>query len=144
MKSLNDKKMPSGRHKGELVTRVPVNYLMRTFNTKGRNWRIAGEELKRRGEPLPDIEISPHAINRASTNCGRVFRSTHRQGEGIHSWLGRIASEALKHGRKMDDKVTYKGMKFCFTCDTKWPVLKTVMLDEKVPTVIKCLKASDE
>lgn len=122
--------MPSGRHAGTPITRVPVNYLTWMVGAHHSLAEVARAELKRRGTTLPTIDISHHAIDRASLQCRRTWHETKNPDEGIASWLHRMAAEALK--TKPDDKGRrmYAGMKFAFEMDGEWPVLKTVMLDK--------------
>jgi len=119
-----------GKHKGERWTRVPVSYLLWLSNTPGidnRNKQIAEAELARRGTTKPDMDISGHAIDRASLECRAIWHETKlSEKEGLHSWLVRMASAALK--TKADDKGRHhhQGMWFAFEQDGCWPVLKTV------------------
>ena len=117
-----------GRHKGVPYTQVPVSYLKWMVNADARESDIAKAELDRRGTVTPEIEISGHAIDRASLSCRKIWHETRDGGEGLHAWLVRVAQEALKDGRK-DDKGRYHfiNMKFVFVEDGIWPVLKTVM-----------------
>lgn len=130
-----------GKYKGERWTRVPVQWLRWCANqmtdpVKG----LAIMELKRRGSN-PDhtnIEISAHSIDRASLNLYEYFIETANSGEGIHSWLARIAREAydandLPHfdesstdSRSQDVEVRHKGIKFVFMLGRFYPVLKTI------------------
>ena len=123
-----------GKYKGTLYTRVPVGYLRWMVNNKVREYEIAAAELKRRGAVLPDIEVSGHAIDRASQQLIGAWTRTRHLDEGLHAWLVRMAVDALREGKKKGDKYHYNGMKFAFEQDTEWPVLKTVMRDGREPT----------
>jgi hypothetical protein len=89
---------------------------------------IAAAELKRRGTVTPDIDISGHAIDRASLNCWEIWQETRQEGEGLHAWLVRMAMEAIEKGEQ-DDKgrYIYNRIKFVIEEDGVWPVLKTVL-----------------
>lgn len=117
-----------GRHKGVPYTRVPVSYLTWMVGNNHSKADIAAAELKRRGTTTPDLDVSGHAIDRASLSCRRTWHETKRQDEGLHSWLCRVAREALE-AKDVDDKGRYRhlGMRFAFEFEGKWPVLKTVM-----------------
>lgn len=126
-----------GKHRGLAWTRVPVSYLKWLVNTpKSRGQsslaaRVAQAELDRRGISLtqPEIEISAHAIDRASLNCRHIWHQTAlSKQEGLHAWLWRIASEALVDAA--DEKPTeifIHGLKLCFEYGELYPILKTVM-----------------
>lgn len=126
-----------GKHRGELWTRVPVSYLNWLVNARGSDWSgakaIAQAELKRRGSTTPTIEVSGHAIDRASLNCRKIWHQTARdENEGIHAWLCRLGAEALAAGPHEPDEdmaivVKHMGLKFVFHMGELWPTLKTVM-----------------
>lgn len=121
-----------GKHKGELWTRLPVSYLRWLVNQQppefGTDSRpIARAELERRGSVLPTIEVSGHAIDRASLNCRAIWHGTREKDEGLHAWLCRLGAEALKVGAEENGKHRYAGLFFAFEQDGIWPVLKTVM-----------------
>lgn len=135
--------MPNGRHKGELLTRVPVQYLKWMVCARHTMANLAAAELERRGTVTPDLDISGHAIDRASLRCRVIWHKTRGKEEGLHAWLCRVAMEAWKSGpgsalsaSDLEDskghKVHHMGMIFCFEVSGIWPVLKTVMRDEKV------------
>ena len=117
-----------GRHKGTPYTQVPVSYLKWMVRCNHRHQEIAVAELKRRGTVTPDIDISGHAIDRASLNCWQIWQETHQENEGLHAWLVRMATEAIEQG-KQDSKgrYIYYGIKFVIEKDGVWPVLKTVV-----------------
>lgn len=117
-----------GKHNGTPYTRLPVSYLFWMVNCNHSRKEIAQAELDRRGTVLPDVDVSGHAIDRASLNCRKTWHETKQEGEGIYSWLCRVSKEALDNA-DVDDKGRYHhlGMKFAFGEDTTYPVLKTVM-----------------
>jgi hypothetical protein len=87
----------------------------------------ARAELDRRGTFLPVMEVSNHAIDRASTSCLELWIQT-RDGpkEGIASWLHRRALEAIKEPKDKKGRRKYGGMVWAFEAGSDWPVLKTV------------------
>lgn len=117
-----------GKHKGELYTRLPVNYLIWMVNSNHSRINIAEAELKRRGTVVPNLSISGHAIDRASLNCRKVWHETKNENEGLHAWLIRISHEALTD-KIIDKSGKYKwnNLKLVFEFEGKWPVLKTVI-----------------
>ena len=132
MTALNGIRMNVGRHKGELFTRIPLSYLKWMVNTHHTESRHAEMELKRRGTTTPLLDISGHAIDRASQRHLKIWRATRKENEGLHSWLMRMSTEALQQGQKEpNDRYRYMGMTFVFQLDTEWPVLVTVMPDNK-------------
>lgn len=139
-----------GKHKGELWTRVPVSYLKWLVNTPStfplsprmQNAAapavdIAKAELERRGTFTPTVEVSGHAIDRASLSCRKTWHQTAKDDqEGLHAWLCRVAAEALatqpseRAALAESAKIPYLGMLFAFEFGECWPVLKTVMQDK--------------
>lgn len=118
-----------GKHRGELWTRLPVSYLKWIVNVSARNADIAEAELKRRGTHTPDLDVSGHAIDRASLACAEIWRETRAEDEGLHAWLCRVAQEALDKGVvDHKDRHLHLGIAFAFDMEVAWPVLKTVML----------------
>lgn len=123
-----------GKHKGELWTRVPADYLRWLVNqpiTEGQfshNHDMAQAELDRRGTKVShDVDVSPHAIDKASLRLRRTWHETaFNDQEGIYTWLSRIATEANKKFPG-EEKVKYKGIRFVFKLGLQFPVLKTVM-----------------
>ena len=95
----------------------------------------AESELKRRGTTLShEIEISGHAIDRASLSCRKTWHETGNKGEGIYSWLHRVANEAIKTVDKSAIKKDYRlkvknynRMIFIFKFGKVYPTLLTVM-----------------
>lgn len=117
-----------GKFTGELYTRIPVSYLKWMVNVDSLESDVAQAELDRRGTVTPTLEVSGHAIDRASLSCRKIWHESRGEDEGLYAWLIRMAQEALKEGDK-DDKGRHlhNGMKFAFEEDGVWPVLKTVM-----------------
>jgi hypothetical protein len=62
-----------GKHKGERWTRVPISYLKWLVNVGSQYAEIAQAELDRRGTRLThDINLTGHAIDRASLRCWQI------------------------------------------------------------------------
>lgn len=123
--------MPSGRHRGELITRVPVSYLKWMVRDRHAQAAFAQAELDRRGIDLdrPEIEISGHAIDSASLRIRKQWHEQRGPDEGLHSWLLRVGAEAIAQGQPREGKIAHRGILWVFGDDGEWPVLKTVMRD---------------
>ena len=123
-----------GKHAGTLYTQMPVSYLKWMVCVRHQKADIAAAELKRRGTITPHLDVSGHAIDRASLSCRKQWHKSAMKDEGIHAWLCRMAQGALDHGRpdeKHENRYLYSGMFFCFEMDGVWPVLKTVIPAKK-------------
>ena len=123
-----------GKHAGERYTRLPVSYLRWMVRSDHTHKEIARAELARRGTVVPDMDVSGHAIDRASLHCLQIWRKTRRDSaEGLHAWLVRMAEEAYKNlercGKPHQAKIRYTGMTFVFQRDCCLPTLKTVYRD---------------
>jgi hypothetical protein len=133
-------KVDFGRHRDMLYTRVPVSYLKWMVQSNHTHKDIAEAELARRGTVTSTLDISGHAIDRASLRCHDIWmrdaKKSDKDGvtleEGLHAWLVRICTEALV-GKTIADypecndcEIIYKGMKLVFQRGA-WPVLKTIM-----------------
>ena len=116
-----------GKHSGTRIVNVPVGYLRWMVNNRAPHADVAKMELDRRGSVLPTIDVSGHAIDRASLLCRKTWHQTSNKGEGLHAWLVRVATEALEQGTEVNGKVRYLGLKFAFKRDGEWPVLLTVL-----------------
>ena len=116
-----------GRHKHTPYTRLPVSYLTWMVNNRTKECEYARAELKRRGTVMPTMDISGHAVDRASQKLMGAWTRTRLPDEGIHAWLIRMATEAREQGRKHGEKIVYRGIQFAFEEGLQWPVLKTVM-----------------
>lgn len=141
-----------GKHKDELLTRVPLSYLKWMINeldvskVNGENvsWKeLARSEFQRRGDTMPKVEISGHAIDRASLRVWDLWmhqefkkkglwkddlsEADQFEEEGFYSWLSRMTLEALDKGSFKNGKYYYRGMKFAIEKGDEFPVLKTVM-----------------
>ena len=116
-----------GRHAGELYTRIPISYLRWMVNNGHSKASIAQAELDRRGTTVPTLEISGHAIDRASQKLLTVWQESREGDEGLHSWLHRNAEIALSAGDYDGDNRIYGKIKWCFSFGESWPTLVTVM-----------------
>lgn len=117
-----------GRHKGTLYTRLPISYLKWMVQVNHDRKDIAEAELDRRGTTTPTLEISFHAIDRASTRKLKIWEKTRKNGEGIASWLIRVAEEAYeKKSLNKRRQYKYMGMRFVFSEGGEWPTLVTIM-----------------
>lgn len=115
-----------GKHAGDLITRVPIGYLRWMVNISHQYSDIAEAEIKRRGTELPDIEVSAHAVDRASLRLLNAWRGTRYKKEGIHSWLARMADRSLDNAPFRANCHQHMGIVFVFAYSGKWPVLKSV------------------
>lgn len=122
-----------GKHKGELWTRIPISYLKWVANEcDGDRRAIAVAEMSRRGVTIDSaVEISGHAIDRASQRCRHIWHQNKIGDEGLHAWLTRIANEAAKTG---DESVCHGGLELRFSFGAYYPVLKTVMPHKPIAT----------
>jgi hypothetical protein len=122
-------RMKVGRHKDELMTRVPVSYLKWLANTPTHaEHELAKAELARRGTVTPTLEVSGHAIDNASLRLRKTWHETATSpNEGLHAWLCRMAGGALESEPSQSNTIVFRGIKFVFERDGIWPVLKTVM-----------------
>ncbi len=116
-----------GKHKGTLFTRLPVSYLRWMINKKTPQVDIAKAEFERRGDTMPKVELSGHAIDNASLRVWKIWHETRGKDEGLYSWLQRMTLEAIAQGAPVGDRIHYKGMKFCIADGEEFPTLKTIM-----------------
>lgn len=117
-----------GKHKGELITRLPASYLRWMVNENADMSEYAKAEIERRGHKLPEIELSGHAIDNASLRVRNIWHETSKSGEGLYSWLMRVTLEAIEQGQRLESgKIKYLGMKFVVVEGEEFPVLKTIM-----------------
>ncbi len=120
-------RMVNGKHAGERITRVPQSYLRWMVRAQHEMAEAALAELERRGAHVPALEVTGHAIDRASTRCLKQWKRSRKPDEGLHAWLSRITLEAIqKHGRSRG-VLRHEGMKLVLVEDGAYPVLTTVM-----------------
>lgn len=126
----HNKKINFGKYKGKRWTRVPINYLRWLINEQTSHADIAEAEIKRRGSSLvgdKSVEITGHAIDRASLRLYEEWKKTSLKNEGIHSWLERISVEAYNFGYTDSEAIIYKNIIFVFKKGILYPTLTTVM-----------------
>ena len=105
-------RMEFGKHKGELITRVPLQYIRWLCNTPTMQSDLARAELARRGGKMPEVEISGHALDNASLRVWGTWKETRGHQEGLYSWLCRMTLEAIERGHPLEGgSFRYKGMK---------------------------------
>lgn len=123
-------KMTFGKHKGTLITRIPLGYLRWMVNENAPMADMAKAELERRGNTdFPKVEVSGHAIDRASLRVQKVWRKTMLDDEGLHAWLQRMTLEALERGTQIKkEKYKYQNMSLVIFKGEEYPVLKSVMM----------------
>lgn len=129
--------MPSGKYEGTPISGVPPGYLRRLVNARGKLAAIAKAELARRGMETYSLEITAHAVDRASLRFGAQWAQHSTAGEGLHAWLGRMAEEALDKipadKRAGNATVNHWGMIFAFDLRFTIPVLTSVWLSKEEP-----------
>lgn len=120
-------RIETGKHAGELYTRLPVSYLRWMVSVHHGSAALAQAELDRRGTQNPTMDISGHALDRLSVHALHVYQADSTHGEGIHSWLLRVATEAF-HGKPIEPgRYAWGPLILCIDETTAWPVVKTVL-----------------
>ena len=107
------------------------------------SWKdLAKLELERRGDTLPQVEISGHAIDKASLRVWKHWREQNEHARrfakgagnkdwkplGFYSWLSAVTLTALEKGEFKNDKYHYLGMKLVIEEGNEYPLLKTIMI----------------
>ena len=120
-----------GKHKGERWTRIPIGYLkwlLNELDPEDDRAKKAMEEIARRGTNQDiNVELSGHAIDRASLRLRKIWHETRNDDEGIYSWLLKITNEALEANRNKEERFIHKGVKFIFSFGNYYPTLKSIM-----------------
>jgi len=116
-----------GRHKGELYTRMPINYLKWMINANHGKADIAKAELERRGTTTPELDITGHAIDRASIKLLQIWLDQTSKKIGFHSWLHDQAKKAIDKPKNKKGNHIWLSHQWCFDMDGEWPVLKTII-----------------
>ena len=120
-------RLTNGKHKGEQITRVPASYLLWMVRVVHQHSGEAQAEIDRRGTVVPKMEVSGHAIDRASQRILVHWKESRIEEEGLHAWLSRLSWDAFQHGKRQgEDRRIHKGITFVFEFDGTWPVLKSV------------------
>jgi hypothetical protein len=122
---MHNLKVHFGKYSGELWTRIPLSYLRWCVN-ENVHAEYAKAELERRGSSqMPKIELSNHAIDRASQRfIDRWIQETEKK-IGLHTWLHDLALEAYESD-KYNVEIKYKKMTFKFSEGCEYPTLLTV------------------
>ncbi len=118
-----------GKHKGKLLTRVPLQYIKWMMNSDVPQRALAKAEFKRRGDTMPIVELSGHAVDNASLRVRKIWHETAiNKDEGLYSWLQRMTLQALEQGVQLESgKIKYLGMKFVIEQGEEFPVLVSIM-----------------
>lgn len=120
------------KHKGERIQTIRAGYLMWMIREKAGPWEIAQLELDRRDIVLPKVDLSGHAIDRASQHLLPLWEKYRKKEpapyQGLRSWLAQITDKAWGDGTNADEDgcIEMAGIKFVFEATGQWPVLKTV------------------
>lgn len=121
-----------GKYRGERITRIPVSYLNWMVNVGHTEVAQAKAELARRGtKHSAQVEISAHAVDRASQRLLGFWLETRTGEEGLHSWLARMADAALTFPGDAHGNHSYGPAVFTFSRDYVIPVLLTVKYNPK-------------
>lgn len=124
-------KWPRGKFKGVLISRTPPRYLEWAVKNMPDFSDVARAELYRRGFDVNIVEVSSHAVDRASQRVLAVWQSETNGGIGIHSWLVKKANEALKAGPEKSGeqlRVDLGGIVYLFDMKMVIPVLISVWI----------------
>lgn len=130
-------RMLFGKFYKERITRVPYSYLLWAVsadcdgeveleNGKTVKASVAAKaEMERRGERLPDICVSMHAVDRFSVKHFALYGIYKKRGEGIYTFLERIADKLVKAnpGQK---RYRWNGCTFVVEHDGAIPTVLTV------------------
>ena len=134
MLNTHNKTLNFGKHRGELWTRVPNNYLRWLSNQPEElpgmeeNKELARAELERRGtRSSGEVEISKHAIDTASLRVRKIWHQSRGENEGLYTWLSRIANEAVEGVNDKPERIKHLGIILIFKWGNDFPILKTVM-----------------
>lgn len=80
---------------------------------------------------MPDgVEVSYHAIDKASLRAVHAWKVDAKNDEGLFSWLMRVSNEAVVKFPKQE-RVRYKGMTLVFAYGNHFPTLKTVLVSKR-------------
>lgn len=127
--------MPNGKYKGELISRIPPGYLKWMVSSCHQYMGFAKAELERRGTTESSIEITAHAIDRASQRLLDIWQRERKDAEGLHSWLARISADAIEralvnenHPNAENVRTEHLGVVWVFEMKFVIPVLKSVWL----------------
>lgn len=76
------------------------------------------------------IEVTGHAVDRASLRALRIWQENARRGEGLYAWLQRQAKLAFAETPDAQGYRYHLGLRWAFEDGGNWPVLKTLVRDD--------------
>lgn len=124
--------MPFGKYKGTLLSRVPPGYLKWLISTDNFIADKARDELHRRGTIEPSIEVTSHAIDRASLRVLDRYLSDRKENEGLASWVARnceLALDSIDGGTLTENmQIDFDRITWVFDMRYAVPVLKSVWI----------------
>lgn len=123
--------MQVGKYRGHRITRVPRSYLRWMINHAHPAADMAQAELDRRGDTLPQLEVSAHAVDRASQRLLKDWKRLREDDEGLYAWLARMATEAMIHHGKREGRLAFKGVVFQIAPDGVWPTVTSCWRETK-------------
>ena len=110
------------RVNGQGYTAIRITILKRIAKSDHLSAAFAKAELLRRGHLEIPIEVSIHAIDKASSRYWKVWLQKRRAQQGLASWLKEQAMKAYQESVAIDDNIfvrEYMGMTFCFQAKKK-------------------------
>jgi len=127
----DDRFISFGKYAGKQWTQVPLNYIKFLVKNKAYDMHLAEKEMNRRGASIDDddMDLSGHAINRASQYCLDLWQKQRKGGEGLHAWLLKNAKQAFKHRPANKEKIPHNQMLFVFQSEGIGATLLTVIRD---------------
>ena len=75
------------------------------------------------------LQVSGHAVDRASMRALETWQTYRRPAEGLYAWLRREAKTALTQPPDARGYRHHLGLRWAFDEGDGWPVLKTVIRD---------------
>lgn len=87
MRNPEDEQLTFGKHQGSRLAAVPLGYLRWMVSKETQQHEAAEAEMERRGTPLPEIELTAHAIDRASQRCLSIWEGWKDYGAGDLAYL---------------------------------------------------------
>lgn len=121
-----------GKYAGLAYAQIPSSYLWWMVKVDHSRSQLAQVELNRRGATAPVVEISAHALDRASQRLLGLWQRDCRGRVGLHTWLTQQATAAWQNQVAGDKSGHYlhQGCVFVFSVTGLWPILKTVFRKE--------------
>lgn len=129
----DDKRIWYGKYAGTKWTHLPAGYLKWMVNECGPDIDKAERELERRGTILDtqDMEISPHAVDRASQYALDIWKKKREGNEGLYHWLHRVACEAFNMLPHHAERAEWGKLIFVFKRGRVYNTLITVIRDRR-------------